>query len=233
MATTVSELSTPIEIVPGADLTLTFLRYTGAQLVTVTGTPTGGTFRLKYKGTYTSNLAYNAAAAVVQAALEHGGMGLGNVAVTGSAGGPYTVTVQGALDPADTTNDFPLLDYDASSLTGGTSPSVTVTRPLQDTTGYTYDLQARLTPGSADPTLRVTSTANANGDIITNDNAGTITVTISATTTGGLPNSGTPPAAGNWSTVTAQAGFVLVEIVSTVKTPVLLGFFTREAQYYV
>ena len=228
MATTVSELATPIDIVPGADLTLYFSRYTGAQLVTITGSPTGGTFRLRYKGTYTTALAYNAPAATVQAALEHAGLGLGNVAVSGSAGGPYTVTAQGSLDPADTVNDFPLLDYDAALLTGGTSPSVTVTRPLQNTTGYTYDLQARLVPGSATPTLQVSSTANGNGDQITHDNAGSITVFISAATTGALPDS---PA--SWTNTNQTAGFVLVEIVSSIKTPVLLGFFSRENEYYV
>src|SRR4051794_41771891 len=40
------------------------------QTITVTGTPTGGTFTLTYGGATTANIAYNAAAAAGPAALE-------------------------------------------------------------------------------------------------------------------------------------------------------------------
>lgn len=98
------------------------------QLITVTGTPTGGTFKLKSAdpvGTYeTISIAYNAAAATVQSALETlTPIGSGNVSVTGSAGGPWTVEF--IVDLAGT--PIPLLFMSVNALTGGSSPSVTVT----------------------------------------------------------------------------------------------------------
>jgi hypothetical protein len=90
-----------------------------AQTVTVTGSPTGGTFTLTYSGQTTAAIAYNATALVVQqrlAALSN--IEDGQVSVTGSAGGPYTVTFAGAADVAQMTA--------TPSLTGGSTPSVTV-----------------------------------------------------------------------------------------------------------
>jgi hypothetical protein len=93
------------------------------QLVTITGTPTGGTFTLSYGGVPTSALAYNAASAAVQAALVAlSTIGSGNATVSGSAGGPYSIALVGDL--AGQENE--LLDADGSSLTGGTSPDVVV-----------------------------------------------------------------------------------------------------------
>ncbi len=67
----------------------------------------GGNFKLKFKTTSptaeaeTANLAFNATAANVQSALEAlANVGVGNVEVTGSAGGPYTVEFKGKF--ADT-----------------------------------------------------------------------------------------------------------------------------------
>jgi hypothetical protein len=90
-----------------------------AQTVTITGAPTGGTFTLTYSGQTTAAIAYNASALVVQQRLvalsnvEEGG-----VSVTGSNGGPYTVTFTSGQDVAQMTA--------TSSLTGGTTPSVTI-----------------------------------------------------------------------------------------------------------
>lgn len=93
------------------------------QTVTITGTPTGGTFTLTFDGDTTTAIAYNAIASAVETALEAlDGIGAGNVNVTGSTGGPYTVTFAGDL--AET--DVPQMTATAS-LTGGTSPTVTVT----------------------------------------------------------------------------------------------------------
>ncbi|MFD3431157.1 hypothetical protein [Nocardia fluminea] len=80
------------------------------QDVIVTGT--GGTFKLLYLGDPTIAIAYNAVAAVVQAALETI-LGAGNVTVTGSAG-DYEVTLTGEL--AGQANS--LLTADAALLTG-------------------------------------------------------------------------------------------------------------------
>jgi hypothetical protein len=90
-----------------------------AQTVTITGAPTGGTFTLTYSGQTTAAIAYNASALVVQQRLvalsnvEEGG-----VSVTGSNGGPYTVTFTSGQDVAQMTA--------TASLTGGTTPGVTI-----------------------------------------------------------------------------------------------------------
>jgi hypothetical protein len=82
------------------------------QLVTINGTPTGGTFRL-FSGGNQADLAYNAAAATVQTAVRAWGGIYAGVTVTGSAGGPYTFTF------ADV----------ASNVTGAAAPFATSIRP--------------------------------------------------------------------------------------------------------
>lgn len=92
------------------------------QTLTITGTPTGGTWTATYAGQTTSAIAYNASAAAVQAALEAlSTVGEGNVTVTGSAGGPYTVTFAG-----DLANTNVAQMTTADSLSGGTDPAVAV-----------------------------------------------------------------------------------------------------------
>jgi hypothetical protein len=90
------------------------------QTVTVTGSPTGGTFTLTYDSATTSTIAYNASAATVQAALiALSTIEAGNVSVSGSNGGPYTVTFQGGQNVSQ-------LTASGAGLTGGSSPSVSV-----------------------------------------------------------------------------------------------------------
>jgi hypothetical protein len=92
------------------------------QTITITGSPTGGTWTATYKGQTTSALPYNASAATVQSALAGlSTIGTGNVAVTGNAGGPYAVKFQGDLAATDTTAITV-----SGSFTGGTSPSIAV-----------------------------------------------------------------------------------------------------------
>jgi len=98
-----------------------------AQVVTINGVPTGGTFKLIIGGSSTAAIAFNATAATVQSAIQalntnvygFGGSPAGAATVTGGAGGPYTVTflAGGASAP---------IYADGSGLTGGTNPSVTV-----------------------------------------------------------------------------------------------------------
>jgi hypothetical protein len=91
----------------------------GVQTVTISGTPTGGTFTLSYNGQVTAPIAYNAAAAAVQSALVAlTTVGAGNATVAG-ASSPYTVTFNAALTP------FTLV-ANGALLTGGSSPSVAV-----------------------------------------------------------------------------------------------------------
>jgi hypothetical protein len=110
--------------VSGQDITVTVR--TGAsnevQTVTINGAPTGGTFTLTFGGQTTAALARNASAADVQAALQAlSSIGAGNVTVTGSAGGPYTVTFVGTLGGTNVAQMTA-----AHTFTGGTTPGVTV-----------------------------------------------------------------------------------------------------------
>lgn len=100
------------------------------QTVTIDAAVTGGTFTLSFENAETAGIAYNAAAATVQTALE--GLltiGSSNVSVTGSAGGPYTVTFQGDL----AATDVELLVGDGSSLTGAAgSQTLSITESQRD-----------------------------------------------------------------------------------------------------
>lgn len=96
-----------------------------AQLYTVTGSPTGGTFKFTAEGQETAAIAYNASAATKQAIMEAlSTIGTGNYAGSGSSGGPWTGTWIGALAGTP----IPLVTLTNNSLTGGTSPSVTIAR---------------------------------------------------------------------------------------------------------
>jgi hypothetical protein len=95
------------------------------QTVTITGSPTGGTFTLTFGAQTTSTIAFNASAATVQTALQAlSSIGASNATVTGSAGGPWTVDFSGSL--ADTAQS--LMTANGSGLTGGTSPGVSIAR---------------------------------------------------------------------------------------------------------
>lgn len=96
------------------------------QTITITGTPTGGTFTLTYEGQTTAPIAFNAnAAAVLAALIALSTIGSGNVTVGGGPGPgtPWTVTGAGLFAGIDLTT----LTADGSLLTGGTSPAVAVT----------------------------------------------------------------------------------------------------------
>ena len=92
------------------------------QTITVTGTPDAGDFTLTLSGQTTAAIAYNAVASAVQTALEAlSTVGAGNVTCAGGPlpGTPVTATFSSTLgDPAEMTA--------TSSLTGGTTPDVTV-----------------------------------------------------------------------------------------------------------
>lgn len=101
------------------------------QTATITGSPTGGTFTLTFGGQTTSAIAYNAAASAVQTALQAlSTVGANNVTVTGSAGGPYTITFVNALGKADQAQITA-----TASLTGGTTPGVTMATSTAGATG--------------------------------------------------------------------------------------------------
>lgn len=83
-----------------------------AQSFTVAlGSPTAGNFTLTWAGKTTATIAHNAASSAVLAALAalDDGYAAGDFTVTGSAGGPYSITVPGGV-----------LTGNGASLTGGT-----------------------------------------------------------------------------------------------------------------
>ncbi len=93
------------------------------QTATITGGPTGGTFTLTYNGETTAAIAYNAAASAVQSALVAlPNVNAGDVTVTGSAGGPYTITFGGGLAG----ENVAAITASAAGLTGGSTPGVTM-----------------------------------------------------------------------------------------------------------
>jgi hypothetical protein len=106
------------------------------QTITVTGTPTGGTFTLTFAGQPTAPIAYNATANAVITALE-ALLNINPGDVTGGGGPlpgtPVTVTFRGQfINPA-------VMTASSASLTGGTSPTVT---PSITTPGTAIDLLA-------------------------------------------------------------------------------------------
>jgi len=104
------------------------------QTVTISGAPTGGTFSLLFAGQLAAGIAFNATAATVQAALQAlSTIGSGNATVTGSAGGPWTVTFAGALGNLNQ----PLMTA-INSLTGGTTPSIAIAETQVGNPGFRY-----------------------------------------------------------------------------------------------
>lgn len=90
---------------------------------TVTVSATGGTFTLSFAGQTTGNIAFGAASAVVQAALEAlSNIDAGDIAVSGGTG-PYTVTFQGRY----AATDVPAMTGSGALLTGGANTVVVAT----------------------------------------------------------------------------------------------------------
>lgn len=94
------------------------------QTLTITGTPTGGTFTITFAGQTTAAIAYNASAATVKSALAAlSNLDATDLTITGGAlpGIALTITFGGIY--ANT--NVPALTT-TSSLTGGTSPTITI-----------------------------------------------------------------------------------------------------------
>lgn len=91
---------------------------TGDQFQVALGSPSAGTFTLTFRGNTTAPIAYNAAASAVKSALValDDGYDASDWTVTGSAGGPYTIT---------TPTGAPVTGS-GSGLTGGTFAITTV-----------------------------------------------------------------------------------------------------------
>lgn len=106
---------------------------TEVQLLTISGTPTGGTFTVTFRGSTSATVAYNATAAVLQVALENmPSIGAGNVVVSGGPGPgtPFTLTFAGQLAG----ENIPQVTA-AHTFTGGAGPNIA---PSTTTPGVGY-----------------------------------------------------------------------------------------------
>lgn len=134
------------------------------QAITVTGSPTGGTYRLAFRGAETTDLAFGANAAAIQTALQAlSTVGAGNATVTGT--GPFVVTFASAL----AAEAQPLIVLVRNNLTGGTTPTVTISETTrggwaeyqlvpvlpQHWNIYLADTQAGLNAGKLDKSVGV------------------------------------------------------------------------------
>lgn len=94
------------------------------QTITITGSPTGGTYPLTYAGQTTAGIPFNATAAQVKTALA----ALSNLDADDivTAGGPHPATpVTVTFDVS--AGDVALMTASGASLTGGSTPAVAVT----------------------------------------------------------------------------------------------------------
>lgn len=114
------------------------------QTLTLSGSPTGGTVKLSLtfpagNTQTTATIAYNASAATVQSAIAAlSNVGSGNVTVTGSAGGPWTVTFGGLL----AARPVPVLVLATNSLTGGSTPSLGIVHTTTGSQGGAFGAYA-------------------------------------------------------------------------------------------
>ena len=137
------------------------------QSISITGVPTGGTFRLAFRGAETADLAYNITAVALQTALQAlSTIGAGNALVAGTT--PYVVTFADDL----AAENQPMIVLAKNQLTGGTSPSVTIAQTTrggwaeyalqpvlpQHWSIYLADTQATLLANKLDKTVGVAAT---------------------------------------------------------------------------
>ena len=135
------------------------------QTLTVTGTPTGGTFRLTFKGATTTAIAHNASAATVQAALEAlVTIGTGGVTCTGGAL-PGTAVVITFAGTSTSGRPHPAITFGSNLLTGGTAPTATIaetTKGIQAGAFKAWD--GTLVAAPAAPTVSTVSGGTVFGD---------------------------------------------------------------------
>lgn len=112
-----------------------------AEVQVLTLSATGGTFTVTGNGNTTAAIAYNASAATLQTALRGLGGAYALVVVTGSAGGPYTITY-----PVGS-GDVAALATTATNLTGGSGTAVVTTGTAGSSAGYYGPYSSAATDG--------------------------------------------------------------------------------------
>ena len=147
------------------------------QTITITGTPTGGSFAVDFGGAATI-LAFNASSATVQTALQAlSTIGSGNVTCTGGPlpGTPVVCTFAGTKS----TGFQALMTAYSGALTGGSSPTVTITHTTSGLPSETITLVANIpywwetSGGQANPFV-----GNVTGAFVTCTPATTVKVRI-------------------------------------------------------
>lgn len=101
------------------------------KTITITGTPTGGTWYLSFLGFNSDAIAYNANAAAVQTAVD-AFFGAGNCVVTGGAGPgtPWVLTFGGVMGNV-LIKSFTV----TGSFTGGSSPAIAIANTTPGSSG--------------------------------------------------------------------------------------------------
>lgn len=140
------------------------------QRLTLTGGPTGGSFKLTFSGQETGAISYSATAAVLAGAIQTALNALSNlsgIVVTAISATVFDVAFAGADGGADQA----LMTLTLNSLTGGTAPNVTIAERWAGlAAGEAYELRdfsgrvlATLAPGER-ATVRLKSGATAAGE---------------------------------------------------------------------
>lgn len=150
----------------------------GRASLTTRGTPTSGTFTLKYDGQETAAISYDASAAAVLAALAE----LSNIP-TGAltcSGGPLPSAVVIELGEELTgVRAADVLTIGTDSLAGGTNAAAELRPQRVDLTGYTLYFTAKYDPqADADAAAAFQLSSPSSGVVLTDAANGKATVTV-------------------------------------------------------
>lgn len=151
----------------------------GRLRIATRGTPTGGTFTLKYANEETDDIAYNASAAAVLAALaELPGILTGDLTASGGSL-PTAVVIEfgGRLTGIRAGEAVEL--GDDSLITGGTNPAVELSLQPQDLSSYTLSFMAKSLPSDADADALFTLT-EGDGITVSDATGGVLLIEISS-----------------------------------------------------
>jgi hypothetical protein len=180
-----------------------------------TGAINGGNFVIQINGQQTSNIAYNASAATVLAAILAlpciGGVSVSGLTVTGSNGGPWTVTIPPTVASGPYTRLYPI---NVSLTTSGTSPGVGLTTfpwTFSGATWTAFDLS-----GAA-------ATAQSNAESYTNGLLSETAITLSSGTA-------TPVLTAKYNTVTLTANTTVAAPTGTPSTDPLTVLLLQTTQ---
>lgn len=134
------------------------------KTITITGTPTGGTWTFTFLGYVSSAIAFNATAAQVQTAID-AFFGAGNCVVTGGAGPgtPWVLTFGGVMANV-LIKSFTV----TGSFTGGSSPAIAIANTTPGSSGAgQMDVYDNSAPAVAHCILAIDYTADVNGGYLT------------------------------------------------------------------